>query len=426
MKRGTIKTVIAERGFGFIRTEAGTDLFFHRSACREVAFEALRPGQAVTYEEGSDPRGPRAAVIRPAGEWPEPGPGPARRERAPVERPPRVRPATYEPKLTPWQVREQDFPWQGSAAERLRFLVRYAMLAPSSHNTQPWRFGLREDEVRLFADTSRWLRVADADRRELYISVGCALENFLIAATYFGYGHEVEYFPDPEAPELVARIAVTPHDELAGEEPSPLFGAISARHTNHRAYEPRPVPDADLERLRTCTDEEGLWLHLTSDPEIKRRAHDLIVRADTLLFADPAFREELGYWIGQGAFGASWLLAKLGQWAVTYARGLGALAAKQDSEVLMSAPVLGLISSAADDRASQVQVGRVFERLCLTATSLGIRVQPMSQPLEVPALRMELRELIPVAGAWPQQAFRLGYADPEPHTPRRRLEEVLV
>jgi nitroreductase len=260
----------------------------------------------------------------------------------------------------------------------------------------------------------------------LYSSVGCALENLLVAATDFGYGHEVEYFPDPGAPDLVARIALTPHDELGGAEPSVLFEAIPVRQTNHRTYQTRPIPDADLERLRGCCDEEGLWLHLTSDPDIKRRADDLMVRADTILFADPAFRDELGYWIGQGAFGTSWLLAKLGQLAVTYASGIGKMTARKDSEVLMSAPVLGVLSAAADDRVTQVKAGRIFERLCLTATSLGIRVQPMSQPLEIPELRLELRDLLPVAGAWPQQTFRLGYADPEPHTPRRRLEEVLV
>ena len=365
-------------------------------------------------------------MVRPAHEMPKAWPEAGLRERPAGGRLLRPRPAAYDPKVTPWQGREQDFPWNGSAADRLGFLVRYAILAPSSHNTQPWRFGIREDEIRLFADTGRWLQVADADRRELYLSVGCALENLLVAATYFGYGHEVEYFPDPSAADLAARVSLTPHDELAGDETSPLLEAILARHTNHQAYEPRAIPEADLERLRGCGDEEGLWLHLTSDPEITRRADDLIVRADTLLFANPAFREELGYWIGQGAFGTSWLLAKLGQLAVTYASAVGARAAKTDSEVLLSAPVLGVISSATDDRPSQVKAGRIFERLCLTATSLSIRVQPMSQPLEVPALREEVRALIPVQGAWPQQTFRLGYADPEPHTPRRRLEEVLL
>ena len=59
--------------------------------------------------------------------------------------------------------------------------------------------------------------------------------------------------------------------------------------------------------------------------------------------------EELGYWIGQGVFGTPWLLAKIGQLAVTY-MNIGRGQAKKDSEVLMSAPVLAVLSSEVNDR----------------------------------------------------------------------------
>jgi cold shock protein len=63
--RGTIKRVIAEKGFGFIATDDGQEYFFHHSACPE-GFEALREGQAVTFEKGQGPKGPRAEDVRPA------------------------------------------------------------------------------------------------------------------------------------------------------------------------------------------------------------------------------------------------------------------------------------------------------------------------------------------------------------------------
>jgi CspA family cold shock protein len=65
MPQGTIKKVVADRGFGFIAGERG-ELFFHHSAVEGTSIEALRVGQGVTYEEGRGPKGPRAENVRPA------------------------------------------------------------------------------------------------------------------------------------------------------------------------------------------------------------------------------------------------------------------------------------------------------------------------------------------------------------------------
>lgn len=64
MKKGTIRRVVTDRGFGFIQGETGEDLFFHRSACQGVLFESLREGQSVEYEAGQGPKGPRATSLR--------------------------------------------------------------------------------------------------------------------------------------------------------------------------------------------------------------------------------------------------------------------------------------------------------------------------------------------------------------------------
>lgn len=172
--------------------------------------------------------------------------------------------------------------------------------------------------------------------------------------------------------------------------------------------------------------EDGLQLFLTSDPETKRQVDDLVGRADAIEFADPAFRAELAHWIGQGVFGTSWLMSKLGQLAVSHIN-LGKSQAKKDSEVLMSSPILGLICSESDDRATQIKVGQLYERLCLLAANESIWTQPMSQIVQVPEIKQELRTLIPIPTLTPQHPFRMGFAEPEDrHTPRRHLQEMLV
>lgn len=324
-----------------------------------------------------------------------------------------------------WSIREESFPRHGDAAATLSFLLRYALLAPSSHNTQPWRFSLGDGRIGIHADRARWLQVADPGRRELYISLGCALENLLIAVEHFGYGHETEILPDGEGSDLAARVTLLPQGEPAPFRPPWLFGEITSRHTNHRRYEPRPIP-ADVRRgLEACCVEEGVRLFLTDDPEVKRRADEMVIRADAEQFSQEEFREELAYWIGQGVFGTPWLLSKLGALAVSYL-DVGGRVARRDHDLLMGSPLLGVLTSERDDHESHLRVGQAFERLYLTATAQSIGLQPMSQAVQVPGIRAELRRLLPDGAGIPQQPFRLGYAVRErDHTPRRPLEEVL-
>jgi cold shock protein len=67
MAEGTIKR-LTDRGFGFIRTDQGNDLFFHMSSVEGTTFDALREDQRVSYSEGHGPKGPRAENVRPIGE----------------------------------------------------------------------------------------------------------------------------------------------------------------------------------------------------------------------------------------------------------------------------------------------------------------------------------------------------------------------
>jgi CspA family cold shock protein len=64
MAEGTIKR-LTDKGFGFIETGSGQDLFFHMSAVQTVRFEDLKQGQRVSFTEGQGPKGPRAENVKP-------------------------------------------------------------------------------------------------------------------------------------------------------------------------------------------------------------------------------------------------------------------------------------------------------------------------------------------------------------------------
>jgi hypothetical protein len=327
----------------------------------------------------------------------------------------------------PWKVSIQDFPSTLPIQTQLKYLLQYAVMAPSTRNTQPWRFSIGQNTIGIFADLTRWQPVSDRDRRELYISLGCALENLLVAAEQFAFRYEVQYFPERSKDDLVATVTLYPGGAPSPDRTGVSLNSIMARRTQHGPYRDEPIPEVVRQRLLHCSCAPGLRLDLTDDSSIRARVVELNLHADEMEYADPKFRKELGYWVGQGVFGASRLLSRLSGFLLARVN-LGQTVGKYNAALLSSAPLIGLISAQNDDRISQVRTGQALERMWLHATRAGIALQPMSQALEIPSLRAELARIIPEAGWIPQQVFRIGYPmRPEKqHTPRRSPDQVLV
>jgi nitroreductase len=326
-----------------------------------------------------------------------------------------------------WAVAEEDFPRASSTETQLGFLLRYAILAPSVKNSQPWAFAVRGNQIHLFADVGRCQAIADPDRRELYISLGCALENLLVAAEHFGFRHGVSYFPWPQRHDLVATVTFLPDGARSDARAGASLDAIRQRHNDNSVFRTGAVPPDIRNRLMACCVESDLEIHLSDDRHFRRWIDALTGEADRAEFADPDFRRELASWIGQGVFGQPPLMARLGKLAVSHV-DLGETVAQQDHEIVESAALLGLICATGDSHLLHVRTGQLFERLWLTATAMGISIHPMSQTMRHPELRAAVGELLPGSGWMPQHLFRVGFTSrqEEHHTPRRPLEDVLV
>lgn len=322
-----------------------------------------------------------------------------------------------------WDLDASDFPSSGDIEERAMFLLRCAILAPSSHNSQPWRFRVAGNEIHVGVDESRWLEAADPEKREVYISVGCALENLCVAAEHFGYDPKVAYH-EPSDADYVATVTLLDDADLPTSRSSELFGALTTRYTSHDLFEDRPLGDGIHQELSTLAVEDDISLHLVDDSEMKTALSELQAEADRLLMEDPAYRKELGHWIGIGALGSSWLMARIGQAVVTHL-DIGDREAKKNSTLIESAPVVAVLTTESDDPRARIRTGRAYERVALLATTDGVAVHPLSQTLERPELRTRLGELLDTAGV-PQHLFRLGYTDEAAeHTPRWPLETFL-
>ena len=323
-----------------------------------------------------------------------------------------------------WNVEEYEFPRHGTMDEKLKFLLNYAILAPSLHNSQPWQFAVRGSEIHVLADRTRQLLVADADARELYISVGCALENLLTAATFFGLSAAVTYFPEAKNEVWVATIAFKEDGKTASLVEQEYFHAIPLRHTNRQRYANRSVNDRDVQSLYTCLEESTISLHLTDAPDIKKEIDELVISADITQFADPDYRDELNNWISQGEFGYRWLISRVGQLATTYLESHHK-PTKADADIVLNAPLIALISTSADDRLAQIKAGQAFERIALKATTVNLGVQPLSQILQVTELKPAVSKLFSESAPFPQMAFRIGYTDvAQDATARKQVDSV--
>ena len=316
------------------------------------------------------------------------------------------------------------FPADGAPEQKLRYLLHFAVLAPSSHNTQPWRFKVGENRVEIYATGSGWLRVADADQRELYVSIGCALENLLIAARHFGYSCAVSYNREPHLDTVPAVAVELAPAGIADHGSDGLFDAITTRSTNHKPYRETPVSPDEAAALRKVVTESGVDLLLIDDSAVRGRVVTLVRRADEIQFADPAWRRELAYWMGQGVFGTSWLVSKASRLILPFLN-LGKSQGERDAKLIQSAPLLGVIITSGNDRLRQITAGQVLERVWLKATTLGLSLHPMNQVLQLPELKRDCTEVLSLTDRVPQLMFRIGYADRErKSSPRRTVEEL--
>lgn len=335
--------------------------------------------------------------------------------------------------LAAWDVASSAFPQSGSRAAQARFCVAYAILAPSSHNTQPWKFLVSDDEVLLCADRSRSLPVIDPYDRELVISCGAALFNLRVALARFAIATEIHLLPQPSDPDILARVAFA-----SGAAIPPglaeLFDAIARRRTNRLAFAHEAPPAALDDKLRAAAAQEGSEAAILRAAPDRARVAELISEADRLQFADPHFRRELASWIhpsrrddGMPAFSQG--IAPLADAATpiaamvirTFDVGHGVAAAH--GELARGSPLLAVLATRTDNQEAWLAAGQALQRLLLVATAAGLSASYLNQPIEVPGLRARLAKDLATA-PHPQLVLRIGRGPDIPPSPRRPLAHV--
>lgn len=312
-----------------------------------------------------------------------------------------------------------------------RALVRYATLAPSSHNTQCWRFGIEPDAITILPDLARRCSAVDPDDHHLFVSLGCAAENLVQAARAHGLAALASFDG--------ARSALRMTLEPVTAQSSPLFQAIPQRQSTRAEYDGRPLSGDDLRALERAAAGDGVQLIVLTDQPAREEVLEFVVQGNRAQMNDEAFVDELKTWIrfsasdavrlGDGLYGASSGHPSVPSWVGRLMFGMFFTEKGENDRYarqVRSSAGIAVFVGPDNDKAGWISVGRAYERFALQATALGVRTAHLNQPVEVRALRPSFASFLGVGGRRPDLVLRFGRGPTLPPSLRRPLQAVLV
>lgn len=311
-------------------------------------------------------------------------------------------------------------------------IASYASKAPSGHNTQPWKFHITDSTITVLPNLDVALPVVDRNNRELFISLGCAVENLCIAASYFGYTtHIIECSIEAIILELT-KNALTIEDSL--------FHQIEKRQTNRNIYNGNKISDGILQQLQSIPKENGIQFYFTEiNTPFANTITQYIMKANEIQMADIAFKNELLSWmrfnkkqVEATHNGLSYLVFGNPPLPRILARPIVSLFLKpnaqnkSDRKKIDSSSHFVVCATQRDTIEEWINLGRTLQRFLLKVTEIGISYAFLNQPCEVAALAFDLREKLPVNKEHPTLIMRIGYAKQIPYSPRKKIETLLV
>jgi nitroreductase len=316
------------------------------------------------------------------------------------------------------------------AQAALASAAQFAGLAPSIHNTQPWRWRLAGAVLELRAERQRQLGVTDPDGHLLLISCGAALHHATTALAAEGWRTEVQRIPDRGDDDLLATITVL-GEEPASTEAMRAVQALRVRHTDRRPVSDIPPAADAVAAVAAAAAAAGASLH--------RLRHDDVIelavvadRAQEIELADPEWEAELAYWAGgvraSGAGVPDSAIPNEPVASTVPSRDFGRRGALSVSAGHDGAAVYGVLFGPDNSRGGWLRAGEALSAAWVAAVEHGLSIVPMSAAVEIPVTRQSLRHVLGNV-AEPYLAMRLGIADPdEPgpdHTPRLPAEQIL-
>jgi hypothetical protein len=311
---------------------------------------------------------------------------------------------------------------------RNRELVRFATLAANSHNTQPWIFTTGSESISIEPDFARRCPAVDPDDHHLFVSLGCAAENLVLAASALGLRASPRLKGDGIMIEL----------EAAAPAKSALIEAIPLRQSTRAKFDGKPVASDTLRLLEEACREPGISAMMLTERSMLTKVADYVIEGNSAQMHDKAFMDELVSWLrfseadavatmdGLSARASgnpelpAWLAQRLLRFVLT-AKGEN----KKYREQIESSAGIVVLSADASDKAGWIAVGRACQRFGLQATALGLKYAFINQPVEVAAVRAQFATFLGIGQRRPDIVMRFGAGPDLPKSLRRAPEQVM-
>ena len=336
-------------------------------------------------------------------------------------------------------------------------IVAHGLLAPNAHNMQSWRIELnRNDKMkfRLFLDEKRLLPATDPFHRQSVISQGTFIELVDMAARKLGYAAEIRLFPEgefgssPSAEEIrnkpTAEIILIPSKT---EQPS-VYDFIFERVTTRTPYLAKPLSKDQIDRLTGLDDMDSIGVVVFQDSDELSQLKDLAVKgvdiesrlqttmneSHVVLRFNEYQKNKYRNGLTMSSQGFSWVK----QFLIESGATLFPPSLEQEGKIWREAenmriektPAYVMIFSDKNDRTTQIKVGRLYSRIQLTGTAMGLSMQPTMQITEeypeMKELYEKVTELFVRNGHTVQMLFRVGTSEKKvEHSPRRDVMELI-
>lgn len=292
----------------------------------------------------------------------------------------------------------------GWSATEVSVLARAVSKAPSVHNSRPWTVEIRPDGADLFERFESVLPRNDPTGRDRMISCGAALTDLELAVRTLDWDPEVSLFPQPDRPDLVARVFATGRKEATETEVS-LYSAIFRRRSYRAPFSLHPIADADVGALARADASPRTSVRIVDQRRDSPILAELFGHAARVLRGDRAYQRELQAWSDQ--FRDPLPVESTLPWS-----GLVRSRTQLPDVVTLTERLMGerllIVQSQVDSRRDHLLAGCALQRIWLTAVTRGLVGSVLTQPLQLPEVRAGLIERLELPG-YPHLILRLGY-----------------
>lgn len=333
---------------------------------------------------------------------------------------------------SPWDIKRENFPKKGSLPDKIKFILGYAILAPSTHNSQPWLFKIENDRVKIYYDQNLKIPEADPLGRDLYISIGCMIENLVIAASYFGIFRDLIYIMRDN---FIAEVYFQEGGQ-GNKSFEYLIDIIPNRVNARGIFEPKIIPDRIQAEMISLKKDKSIQTNFIIDKEKIKKLSEITAEGLRFAHGRSSFRREMSGWMHHslsgektGLLGYSlrmpfFLSFIIPIWVRFF--DMSPLLAKLNYKSMFSAPLICILSSEESNPSIWLEVGRLAERYMLELNFRDIQTSIFVASIEMGSLYKKVQEVIG-DNLIPQFLFCAGYMkNIQKHSPRQEVSQKIL